>query len=118
MGPGYDAVYQDWPLTEADTAPKSLDSWCVAHRHIAARIARAVNGHDTIVVPEPQLLVKMDRRCAGVVGEKVKRISPDLDAPTRARVEAIATWFKRTRTLTAAEIADIETIERRVAAHL
>lgn len=40
--------------------------------------------------------------------------SPDLDAPTRARVEAIATWFKRTRVLTAAEVADLETITKRL----
>ncbi|MFD2264697.1 hypothetical protein ACFSM5_17460 [Lacibacterium aquatile] len=42
--------------------------------------------------------------------------SPRLDAISRARVEAIASWFRRTHELTGAEIADLEQFSRSVAA--
>lgn len=42
--------------------------------------------------------------------------SPDLDAQRRARVEAIATWFKRSHDLTLAEQADLETFSRQLEA--
>jgi hypothetical protein len=38
--------------------------------------------------------------------------SPRLDATARARVEAIASWFRRTRELTGAELADLENFAR------
>jgi hypothetical protein len=40
--------------------------------------------------------------------------APELDPPQRARVEAIATWFKKTQTLTRAEETDLETMLRRL----
>lgn len=42
--------------------------------------------------------------------------APGLDALSRARVEAIASWFRRTHELTGAEIADLEQFSRSVAA--
>lgn len=39
-----------------------------------------------------------------------------LDATRRARVEAIATWFRRTHVLTEAEQADLETFARQIEA--
>ena len=42
--------------------------------------------------------------------------SSGLDAPRRARVEAIATWFRRTHVLTEAEQADLETFARQLEA--
>lgn len=39
--------------------------------------------------------------------------TPELDATGRARVEAIASWFSRTRELTVAEQTDLETFARR-----
>lgn len=39
--------------------------------------------------------------------------TPELDAAGRARVEAIASWFSRTRQLTLAEQTDLETFARR-----
>ena len=39
--------------------------------------------------------------------------TPELDAACRARVEAIASWFSRTRQLTLAEQTDLETFARR-----
>ena len=42
--------------------------------------------------------------------------SSGLDAARRARVEAIATWFRRTHTLTEAEQADLETFARHLEA--
>lgn len=42
--------------------------------------------------------------------------SSDLDAARRARVEAIASWFNRTRELTVAEQADLETFSRQIGA--
>src|SRR5258708_7549506 len=38
----------------------------------------------------------------------------ELDAARRARVEAIATWFKKTQTLTRAEETDLETMLRQL----
>ena len=42
--------------------------------------------------------------------------SSGLDATRRARVEAIATWFRRTHVLTEAEQADLETFARHLEA--
>lgn len=42
--------------------------------------------------------------------------APGLDALARARVEAIASWFRRTHELTGAELADLEQFSRSVAA--
>jgi hypothetical protein len=42
--------------------------------------------------------------------------SSGLDATRRARVEAIATWFRRTHVLTEAEQADLETFARQIEA--
>jgi len=42
--------------------------------------------------------------------------SSGLDAARRARVEAIATWFRRTHVLTEAEQADLETFARQIEA--
>ena len=39
---------------------------------------------------------------------------PELDAARRARVEAIATWFKKTQSLTRAEETDLETMLRQI----
>ena len=40
--------------------------------------------------------------------------APELDPARRARVEAIATWFKKTQTLTRAEETDLESMLRHI----
>jgi hypothetical protein len=55
------------------------------------------------------------RRVTRVTGhELIDRVLsiPELDAAQRARVEAIATWFKKTQSLTRAEETDLETMLR------
>ncbi len=55
------------------------------------------------------------RRVERITGhELIDRLlaAPELDAGRRARVEAIATWFKKTQSLTRAEETDLETMLR------
>jgi hypothetical protein len=57
------------------------------------------------------------RRVARVTGhELIDRLlsAQELDPARRARVEAIATWFKKTQTLTRAEETDLETMLRQL----
>lgn len=76
------------PMPQQPAAPKAA-----ANDRSAAKIDRT--GHEMI-----------DRLLA----------APGLDALSRARVEAIASWFRRTHELTGAEIADLEQFSRSVAA--
>ena len=55
----------------ADQALSRIAS-AIAHRHIAALIARAVLGHDRRVMFEAELLVQVDGRRTLVVGEQIK----------------------------------------------
>src|SRR5258708_5210653 len=57
------------------------------------------------------------RRVARVTGhELIDRLlaASELDPARRARVEAIATWFKKTQSLTRAEEADLESMLRQI----
>ncbi len=56
-------------------------------------------------------------RVARITGhELIDRLlaAPELDPARRARVEAIATWFKKTQSLTRAEETDLETMLRQL----
>jgi hypothetical protein len=68
--------------------------------------------------PEPE-------RAAAAARRRVERITghelidrllsmPELDGASRVRVESIATWFKKTQTLTRAEESDLETMLRQL----
>jgi hypothetical protein len=68
--------------------------------------------------PEPERAkAAARRRITRVTGhELIDRLlsTQELDAARRARVEAIATWFKKTQTLTRAEETDLETMLRQI----
>lgn len=68
--------------------------------------------------PEPERAKAAARRRVNrITGhELIDRLLsiPELDVAQRARVEAIATWFKKTQTLTRAEETDLETMLRQI----
>jgi hypothetical protein len=70
------------------------------------------------LAPEPERAKAAARRhVPRITGhELIDRLlsMPELDDSGRVRVEAIATWFKKTQTLTRAEEADLETLLRHI----
>ncbi len=94
------------------TAERSADNWKAIARAREDELRRLK------AAPEPERVqAAARRRVATVTGhELIDRLlaAPELDPPRRARVEAIATWFRKTQNLTRAEEADLETMLRHI----
>jgi len=94
------------------TAERSAENWKAIARAREDELKRLKTA------PEPERAQAVARRrVERVTGhEVIDRLlaASELDAPRRARVEAIATWFKKTQSLTRAEETDLETMLRQL----
>ena len=94
------------------TAERSAENWKAIARAREDELRRV-----RTAPPAEQEAAAARRRVARVTGhELIDRLlaAPELDPPRRARVEAIATWFKKTQSLTRAEEADLESMLRQI----
>jgi hypothetical protein len=94
------------------TAERSAENWKAIARAREDELRRLK------AAPEAErVAAAARRRVARVTGhELIDRLlaAPELDPARRARVEAIATWFKKTQSLTRAEEADLESMLRQI----
>ena len=94
------------------TAERSAENWKAIARAREDELRRLK------AAPEPERAkAAARRRVERITGhELIDRLLsiPELDTAQRARVEAIATWFKKTQSLTRAEETDLETMLRRI----
>jgi hypothetical protein len=94
------------------TAERSAENWKAIARAREDELRRLK------AAPEAERVeAAARRRVARVTGhEVIDRLlaAPELDPTRRARVEAIATWFKKTQSLTRAEEADLESLLRQI----
>jgi hypothetical protein len=94
------------------TAERSAENWKAIARAREDELRRLKEA------PAPERAKAAERRrVTRITGhELLDRLlsAPELDTAQRARVEAIATWFKKTQSLTRAEETDLETMLRRL----
>jgi hypothetical protein len=90
------------------TAERSAENWKAIARARENELRRLKTAP-----PTEQEAAAARRRAPRVTGHAlIDRLlaAPELDPARRARVEAIATWFKKTQSLTRAEEADLESL--------
>lgn len=94
------------------TAERSAENWKAIARAREDELRRLKEA------PAPERAKAAERRrVTRITGhELIDRLlsASELDTAQRARVEAIATWFKKTQSLTRAEETDLETMLRRL----
>ncbi|MBI3516654.1 MAG: hypothetical protein HY060_21695 [Proteobacteria bacterium] len=94
------------------SAERSAENWQAIARAREDELRRLKTA------PEPaRVEAAARRRVERITGhELIDRLlsAQELDPTRRARVEAIATWFKKTQTLTRAEETDLETMLRQL----
>lgn len=122
LGPlkGWRSQFSIWARYVAELKRRIQSERAASHWQIIARLReQEINRLREASAGQPQTARRQAEDKVPMTGHAlIDRLlaSPDLDAQRRARVEAIATWFKRSHDLTLAEQADLETFSRQLEA--